>query len=171
MRDSARIDRVLALLGTHWKQHPDLRLGQIVSNIAQRQGIADVFYMEEAAIERDLLAEHEQTPALQVGQAGGEPFENLEEFRPGLPSETMRKVCDQWEIDLTSREVMYFHGDTFRVEHGAWVVIGTVDWSTVSLRPNGKTWAEVEQMARQPANPFRGPSALPGGQTGGNYGA
>lgn len=32
MRDPDRIDEVLDKLETYWKEHPDLRLGQIVSN-------------------------------------------------------------------------------------------------------------------------------------------
>lgn len=34
MRDPARIDRVLELVGTAWRRAPDLRLGQLIYNVA-----------------------------------------------------------------------------------------------------------------------------------------
>ena len=33
MRDPNRIDQVLSEIGIIWKEHPDLRLGQIISNV------------------------------------------------------------------------------------------------------------------------------------------
>ena len=54
MRDPNRIARVLDQLGQYWMQNPDLRLGQIVSNVnyAHRRdnGLPsnnDVFYLED----------------------------------------------------------------------------------------------------------------------------
>lgn len=47
MRDIERIDKLLELLKKYWKQdenYADLRLGQILSNIA---GNRDVFYLED----------------------------------------------------------------------------------------------------------------------------
>lgn len=35
MRDPIRIDEVLEVIRIYWKQNPDLRLGQIVSNATQ----------------------------------------------------------------------------------------------------------------------------------------
>ena len=35
MRDPNRIDKVLAALGDVWKQYPDLRLGQLLTNVYQ----------------------------------------------------------------------------------------------------------------------------------------
>jgi len=51
MRDPNRIPTVLGLLGKFWMKNPDLRLGQIISNInASRYGISkdrDIFYLED----------------------------------------------------------------------------------------------------------------------------
>lgn len=45
MRDPDRIDRVLSKLSVYWKANPDLRLGQIVSNLTQK---ARTWILEEA---------------------------------------------------------------------------------------------------------------------------
>lgn len=54
MRDPNRIPQVLNALGQYWMKHPDLRLGQIVSNAQSTHrinaGLADtqdVFYFED----------------------------------------------------------------------------------------------------------------------------
>lgn len=47
MRDVNRIDALLDLLKKYWKQdvnYSDLRLGQILSNIARNK---DIFYLED----------------------------------------------------------------------------------------------------------------------------
>ena len=44
-RDPDRIPLVLAALERYWTKHPDLRLGQIVSNVS---GKYDPFYLEDA---------------------------------------------------------------------------------------------------------------------------
>jgi len=44
--DPKRIDEILNLLSMFWKQNSDLRLGQIVENIASRSG-NHAFYMED----------------------------------------------------------------------------------------------------------------------------
>lgn len=47
-RDKERIDEVLDELETYWKDHHDMRLGQILSNISQRENSSnDPFYMED----------------------------------------------------------------------------------------------------------------------------
>lgn len=62
MRDPARIDRILAKLGRYWRANPDLRLGQLISNLygGTRQFVAEDPVGEEAL---DLmlreLTEHE----------------------------------------------------------------------------------------------------------------
>jgi len=35
MRDPKRIDEVLQRLGELWRQHPDMRLGQLVANLTR----------------------------------------------------------------------------------------------------------------------------------------
>lgn len=50
MRDINRIDPFLQKLGEYWKQHPDLRFGQIISNIlgiTRNKCQIDPFYYEE----------------------------------------------------------------------------------------------------------------------------
>ena len=57
MRDPARIDRILAILGDYWRRHPDLRLGQIVVNATPRgEPCSSVFYVEDDVIEAELRA-------------------------------------------------------------------------------------------------------------------
>ena len=53
MRDPQRIERVLADLRIHWHLHSELRLGQLVSNLARD---SDVFYVEDDVLERRLRA-------------------------------------------------------------------------------------------------------------------
>ena len=43
-RDPDRIPLVLAALERYWTKHPDLRLGQIVSNVS---GKYDPFYLDD----------------------------------------------------------------------------------------------------------------------------
>jgi hypothetical protein len=65
MRDPARIERILALLGELWKLNPELRLGQlvaVVTSIVRRwrpcseigDVIADPFYLDDAELEEIL---------------------------------------------------------------------------------------------------------------------
>ena len=53
MRDPDRIPAILGKLATVWRRHPDLRLGQLISNahLGKYSGI-DLFYIEDD----DLLA-------------------------------------------------------------------------------------------------------------------
>ena len=46
-RDFNRIDVILNEIEIYWKERPDLRLAQIVSNIAKEHGYDDVFYFED----------------------------------------------------------------------------------------------------------------------------
>ena len=68
MRDPARINRVIELLRSYWHQYPDMRLGQLVHYLAEkdeeRQDIksisSDGYYMEDEELEqtlRELLRE------------------------------------------------------------------------------------------------------------------
>lgn len=55
MRDEDRIDDVLAALEEHWREHPQLRLAQIVGNIGQEQGYGtDPYYLEDSDLLRSL---------------------------------------------------------------------------------------------------------------------
>jgi uncharacterized protein YihD (DUF1040 family) len=47
MKDSKRIERVLALLGQYWRRYPDLRLGQIVSNLTPDNFGQDPYHVED----------------------------------------------------------------------------------------------------------------------------
>jgi len=51
MRDPKRIPKVLAKIQAYWERNPDLRLGQLVSNLA---GNEDVFYVEDYNLEKAL---------------------------------------------------------------------------------------------------------------------
>lgn len=56
MRDLERIGRVLQKLELYWREHPDYRLGQIVSNandIVRGRGY-DIFYLEDDLLEEAL---------------------------------------------------------------------------------------------------------------------
>lgn len=44
MRDPNRIDGVLAAVGDVWKQYPDLRLGQLLSNVYRDPAL---YYVED----------------------------------------------------------------------------------------------------------------------------
>ena len=53
MRDKARIDRILGKIKTYWDKYPDLRLGQLISNLAPT--IFDTpFYFEDDKLEEEL---------------------------------------------------------------------------------------------------------------------
>ena len=56
MRDPKRIPRIIKKLEKVWKNHPDWRLGQLVSNLLGA-GIQDVFHPEDSVWE-DLLDHH-----------------------------------------------------------------------------------------------------------------
>ena len=46
MRDVYRIEQFLLEFGILWKMHPDLRFGQIVSNLSIKSA-TDLFYIED----------------------------------------------------------------------------------------------------------------------------
>jgi len=54
-RDPKRIPRICALLQWYWTRYPNLRLGQIVGNMAQ--GMPE-YYVEDSIVEQAL--EHEK---------------------------------------------------------------------------------------------------------------
>lgn len=51
MRDLKRIDRICDLLEVLWKQVPDWRLGQLISNVIGRR---DPFFIEDEDMEKSL---------------------------------------------------------------------------------------------------------------------
>lgn len=63
MRDLERISRILKKLYIIWQTEPDLRLGQILENIAESRGI-DLFYLEDEELERlfDIIQEEIDKP-------------------------------------------------------------------------------------------------------------
>lgn len=56
MRDPKRIPRVLKTLGEAWKKCPELRLGQLLVNLATISQISgpDIFYVEDENLEQVL---------------------------------------------------------------------------------------------------------------------
>ena len=70
MRDPARIDRILAVLRAAWLKHPDMRLGQLVSNAASVGGDhGHVFYVEDSVTERSLDVFAEGPPSVPPREA------------------------------------------------------------------------------------------------------
>lgn len=62
MRDPARIDPILELLGKIWKQNPDLRLGQLLVNAARpSEPVPKIFYVEDDVLKEGLQAFAELT--------------------------------------------------------------------------------------------------------------
>lgn len=58
MRNPARIGYTLQCLANVWAKHPDLRLGQLIVNAAQRPetGLGSLFYIEDEALIEALQA-------------------------------------------------------------------------------------------------------------------
>lgn len=59
MRDPKRIDRMLAKLAEAWKLHPDLRLGQLIANLASDPetgavSSGSIFQREDDKMEQDI---------------------------------------------------------------------------------------------------------------------
>lgn len=55
MRDPKRIKPLLQLIEIYWNQNPDLRLCQILSNIAP-PGLLDLYHLEDDKVEETLKA-------------------------------------------------------------------------------------------------------------------
>lgn len=51
MRNPDRIDPLLKKLGDYWKLNPDLRLGQLISNLSNNVFLGDIFYVEDSLID------------------------------------------------------------------------------------------------------------------------
>lgn len=58
MRNPDRIEPMLKQLELYWKANPDLRLGQIISNMAASIGSIDCFYTEDDILMGVLTAEN-----------------------------------------------------------------------------------------------------------------
>lgn len=58
MRDKARIKTLLAAIEAYWAAHPDLRLCQLLSNVAASYsgwlGGNDLYYMEDSDLQEAL---------------------------------------------------------------------------------------------------------------------
>lgn len=54
MRDRKRINKILEILKEYWGLYPDMRLGQIISNIAIDVGASDVYYIEDNILENEM---------------------------------------------------------------------------------------------------------------------
>lgn len=56
MRNPERISVILDEIRKYWERNPDLRLGQIISNFGQKEGLSEPFYLEDDKLLK-LLAE------------------------------------------------------------------------------------------------------------------
>lgn len=60
VRDEERIDDVLLELEEYWKEHPQLRLAQIITNISIEKGIGpDPYNMEDDTLLNELEFKNE----------------------------------------------------------------------------------------------------------------
>lgn len=70
-RDPERIDRMVGLLREAWQSYPDLRLTQLVINLADKgHDCGPVFYFDDAEMERRLEAFVENRRQGGQGEAG-----------------------------------------------------------------------------------------------------
>jgi uncharacterized protein YihD (DUF1040 family) len=53
MRNPERIDRILKLIEDYWKQHPDMRLTQLIMNALNIN--EDPYYYEDSTLEQKLI--------------------------------------------------------------------------------------------------------------------
>jgi len=88
MRDPNRIPTILAALGEYWMNHPDLRLGQIVSNAAASERM-DVFFVED-----DVMLARLQKDAVRVNLSP-EALKRVADLveSPPKPSKRMKKAA------------------------------------------------------------------------------
>lgn len=56
-RNPERIDRILELVGKYWKKNPDLRLGQLLSNITMGEDNlnTDIYFYEDSQLLKSLV--------------------------------------------------------------------------------------------------------------------
>lgn len=54
MRDKDRINIILLKLKRIWEENPDLRFGQLISNIYSELGYSDPFYVEDTELDNYL---------------------------------------------------------------------------------------------------------------------
>jgi len=76
MRKPERIPVVLDAIRKIWEQHPDLRLGQLLSFVTPDGHDADIFYWEDDQIIKTIYKIHapgETPPVVEVFPAGGRP--------------------------------------------------------------------------------------------------
>lgn len=94
-RAPERIDAVLAVIADHWKQRPDLRLGELVHYAARQHGLPDSYGVEDAqlltALDRryaDLLAPG-PTASLAIESAAPVPAAPAPTPGPAAPESTL----------------------------------------------------------------------------------
>ena len=73
MRDPARIDEILELLGKVWRAEPDLRLGQLIYNVAREREpeLVDIFSIEDGTLRKGLMRQLERSGD-QVAESNGQ---------------------------------------------------------------------------------------------------
>lgn len=54
MRDANRIEKIISKIGMIWLENPDLRFGQLVSNLFYKMGHNDMFYVDDDELEKFL---------------------------------------------------------------------------------------------------------------------
>ncbi len=113
-------------------------------------------------IGQEIAASQRRAANLRLAAAGAHPLpvpggqEADEEFRAGLPAGALRKAWQDWtQVDSESnaRADLRFKGEVYRFAWWAdWMPDRRIDscaaWDREKLRPRGKTWAEVEAMAK-----------------------
>ena len=62
MRETARITRIMDLLGEWWRKNPDQRFGQLIENLGVHHEEGCIFYFEDTAWEAALHAPQRSTP-------------------------------------------------------------------------------------------------------------
>ena len=75
---------------------------------------------------------------------------NVEQFRFGLPSQSMRSICKWWTTrseNFDGNKTLQFDGLMYRYcewDCDAWESIGNRNWNEVEFCPLRMTWSEVE---------------------------
>lgn len=95
MRDPKRIPKLLAAIQAYWEKNPDLRLGQLVRNLA---GDEDVFYVEDSKLWTGLR----KVQAVKAAQALTAPKTGaLEEAKEEIKAHYAKAVAAGWCIQCT----------------------------------------------------------------------
>jgi len=57
MRDSKRINEILALISSLWRTYPDLRLCQLIGNCFEAK---DLYYIEDEDLKQKLIEKYDE---------------------------------------------------------------------------------------------------------------